>query len=217
MVHQPRQWAVGWVLRGMEKWIDSQANPLAVFEDWYQKNLNVATFEPTQVTLATVDGSGMPSARVVLLKQHDDRGFCFFTNYDSKKGQELVANPKAALVFHWEKPLHRQVRVRGLVEKMTYAESNDYFQSRGRGSQVGAWASPQSQEIAGREELQNLVSDVESRFSEGGIPCPENWGGFRLMPLHIEFWESREHRLHDRMIFSRTDLKEPWTSKRLAP
>ena len=202
----------------MDNWISKEANPFDVFQQWYEKAIVNNSFEPTKMTLATVDKDGMPSGRIVLLKVYDEKGFCFFGNYDSVKSKELMEHPKAALVFHWEKPLHQQIRIRGLVEKMSYEESNTYFQKRPRGSQLGAWASPQSQEITGREELLKRVEEVEKRFeNEEVIPCPENWGGFRIKPLSFEFWESQEFRLHDRIKFVREDLESSWTATRLAP
>ncbi|MEM7645639.1 MAG: pyridoxamine 5'-phosphate oxidase [Pseudomonadota bacterium] len=201
----------------MENWLDVGKDPFVAFDEWYQENLKSHTFEPTAMTLATVDPDGMPSARVVLLKKFDRDGFCFFTNYESRKGQELLKNGRAALVFHWEKPSHRQVRIRGFIEKMSSEESQEYFSSRARGSQVGAWASPQSQVIKSREELVTLVQDVEKRFADKKIPCPSHWGGFRLKPVSIEFWQAQDHRLHDRIYFSFDATTEKWKGQRLAP
>lgn len=201
----------------MENWIEKSADPLRVFKEWFELNLEHNSFEPTAMTLATVDTEGMPSARIVLLKEYDQEGFCFFTNYESVKGQELINNPKGALAFHWQKPFHRQVRVRGLIERLSYERSNSYFQKRERGSRIGAWASPQSHEIQNRDELKTLVQKMEDRFKDTEIPCPENWGGYCLRPLSLEFWEAKEHRLHDRLRFTRETLEENWTSKRLAP
>lgn len=201
----------------MSEWIQASEEPLDVFSRWYEQALEVGTFEPTKMTLATVDEGGMPSARVVLLKGHDEKGLRFYTNYESVKSDEMGANPKAALVFHWEKPLHRQVRVRGFIEKLSYEESDAYFQTRGRGSQIGAWASPQSQEISSRSELEKRVQEIKDKFGENPIPCPENWGGFVLKPISFEFWESGFDRLHDRMKFSRESLDTTWVAKRLAP
>lgn len=201
----------------MNNWMEKDSDPLNIFTQWYGEVQKTETFEPTAMTLATVDSAGMPSARVVLLKELSDQGFGFFTNYDSVKGQELLTSPKAALVFHWDKPLHRQVRVRGLVEKLSYEQSDAYFQKRSRGSQIGAWSSPQSQEIQSRQELMDLVKQTEERFADTPIPCPENWGGFCLKPLSIEFWQAQEHRLHDRMKFTRESFNHPWAAQRLAP
>lgn len=201
----------------MSSWIDKNDNPLSVFEQWYEQAQLHNSFEPTAMTLATVDKDGMPSGRVLLLKGYDEKGFYFFTNYDSVKSQELLDHPKAAMVFHWEKPLHQQIRIRGLIEKMSYEESNNYFQQRPRGSQIGAWASPQSHEIAGRQELLDRVEKMESEFEGKEVPCPENWGGYYLKPLSIEFWEAKEFRLHDRIKFVRESLNDNWKATRLAP
>lgn len=168
------------------------------------------------MTLATLGKDGMPSIRVVLLKHFEESGFCFFTNYESAKAQELAAHSKAALNFHWQKPLHRQVRVGGVVEKMSYDESDAYFQTRERGSQIGAWASPQSQEIS-REQLMERIKQFEEKFANQKIPCPPNWGGFRLQALNIEFWQSGSNRIHDRLKFTRKDLSSPWKIAHLAP
>ena len=192
-------------------------DPLVLFDKWYQAHLENGEFEPTAMTLATVDEQGMPRARVVLLKQHDEKGFCFFTNYQSRKAQDLMESPKASLVFHWPKPIHRQVRISGLVEKMSREESQGYFKSRNRGSQIGAWASPQSQPIKSRQDLEDAVDKFEREFAGKNVPCPEHWGGFRLRPLIVEFWESQSHRLHDRMRWFREDLNEKWQQERLAP
>ena len=196
---------------------DKPMEPMELFAQWYGLSLEHNHFEPTSMTLATVDESGMPSARVVLLKQHSPQGFRFFTNYQSLKARELGQNPKAALVFHWEKPFHRQVRIRGLVSQVTAQISDGYFQSRARGSQIGAWASPQSQEIKSREELEQAVAQYEKQFGESPIPRPKHWGGYELTPLSMEFWESGEHRLHDRLRFSRKTPQAPWFTQKLAP
>jgi pyridoxamine 5'-phosphate oxidase len=202
----------------MENWISANDKPIDIFTTWFQEAQESDNFEPTAMTLATVDSTGMPSARIVLLKEFNEEGFCFFTNYESVKGQELLTHPKAALVFHWEKPFHRQIRIRGLIEKLNYERSNAYFQRRVRGSQIGAWASPQSRKISSREELVDLVKKTEKRFEgQEEIPCPENWGGFCLKPLSIEFWQEQQFRLHDRLHFTRNDLSQAWSAQRLAP
>ena len=193
-------------------------DPFELFKAWFETAKGQDQHEPTSMTLASLNDEGLPSARVVLLKQYDENGFCFFTNYNSAKSQELVSHPKAALTWHWEKPEHRQIRVRGLVEKTSYEESNAYFQTRARGSQIGAWASPQSEEITSREELMARVKEMEEKFAEAEtIPCPKHWGGFRVQPLSIEFWQAGEFRLHDRLHFSRESLASAWTIRRLAP
>jgi pyridoxamine 5'-phosphate oxidase len=172
--------------------------------------------QPDAMILATATPEGRPSARVVLLRGLDERGFVFFTNYESRKGQELAANPHAALVFFWD-ALERQVRVEGRVELASPAESDAYFQSRPRGSQVGAWASPQSEVLPNREALQRKVIEVEARFAgTAALPRPPNWGGFRLVPELFEFWQGQPSRLHDRLCYRRQP-DETWLLERLAP
>ncbi len=157
---------------------------------------------------------GRPSVRMVLLKGHDDRGFTFFTNHESRKGVEIAASPHAALVLYWQ-PLNRQVRIDGAVEQIAAAESEAYFATRQPGSRIAAWASPQSQPISGREELDERYVATEARFSNGDIPLPPFWGGYRVVPAAIEFWQGRENRFHDRIRYERTTTG--WTQTRLAP
>ena len=197
--------------------IDKTLNPNQIFDQWFKEAKEAGVVDPTAMTLATASPEGWASARIVLLKKHTEKGFYFFTNYESDKAQQLIENPKAALVFHWRLPSHRQIRIRGTVEKLGYEESNAYFQSRGRGSQVGAWASQQSREIQSREELLKRAQDIEEKYKDKEIPCPEHWGGFCIQPLVIEFWEEQEHRLHDRFHFFRSSLSDSWSMKRLAP
>jgi len=166
------------------------------------------------MTLATVDDAGRPSARIVLLKDVDARGFVFYTNYESRKGRELLAHPWAALCFHWQ-PMERQVRVEGPVERVTDAEADAYFASRARMSRVGAWASRQSATLESDAELQHRVRDVEARFAGGDVPRPPNWSGFRVVPQRIEFWRGRPHRLHERLLYERDDTG--WRVRRLFP
>jgi pyridoxamine 5'-phosphate oxidase len=188
--------------------------PIAQFKKWFDESVRVEQPDPEAMTLSTVSTGGEVSARVVLLRGLDERGFVFFTNYESRKSRELIANPRAALTFYWGS-LNRQVRIEGVVEKVAQEESEEYFQSRPRGSQLGAWASPQSREIAGRESLDRMFTEVEQRFKGQPIPCPPFWGGFRLKPVRIEFWQGRENRLHDRILYSLDD--DGWRISRLAP
>jgi len=193
---------------------DLAADPIEQFRLWLDQAMTVDPKEFTAMTLATADREGRPSARVVLLKGVDERGFVFYTHYDSRKGRELLENPRAALVFYW--PMQdRQVRVEGTVEKTTRAESEAYFASRPLGSRVGAWASPQSRRISGREELERKVREAGERFGED-VPLPPDWGGFRVHPETIEFWQGRPSRLHDRLCYS-LDGEGHWRIERLAP
>lgn len=197
------------------------SDPLVQFRLWLDQAQSADPQEFTAMTLATVDAAGHPAARIVLLKGVDDRGFVFFTNYESRKGRELAANPRAALVFYWA-PFDRQVRVEGVVERTSRAETAEYFSSRPLGSQLGAWASRQSAPIASRAELEGELAAVTERFAEGAVPVPDFWGGYRLRPEAIEFWQGRPNRLHDRLRYSRPlDLGNEgagvWTLERLAP
>jgi pyridoxamine 5'-phosphate oxidase len=168
------------------------------------------------MAVATASADGAPSVRMVLLKQVDARGFVFFTNYESRKGRELTANPRAALLFHWEK-LGRQVRVEGAVQRVSREETETYVRSRPRGSQLSALASPQSQVVEGREELEALVEELTARYaSTEELPAPDNWGGFRVSPERIEFWQHRNDRLHDRLRYTQT-ADGGWVIERLAP
>jgi pyridoxamine 5'-phosphate oxidase len=193
---------------------DLAANPIDQFRLWLDQAMTVDPKEFTAMTLATADREGRPSARVVLLKGVDERGFVFYTHYDSRKGRELLENPRAALVFYWSAQ-DRQVRVEGTIEKTSRAESEAYFASRPLGSRVGAWASPQSRRISGREELERKVREAGERFGED-VPLPPEWGGFRVHPETIEFWQGRPSRLHDRLRYS-LDGEGHWRIERLAP
>ena len=190
-------------------------DPFRQFEHWFQEALKAEVLEPNAMTLATVDAQGHPSARIVLLKSVDPAGFVFFTNYQSSKGQQLAANPQAALVFFW-KELERQVRIEGRVEKISRAESERYFQSRPRGSQIGAAASNQSQVVANRTVLETRFQDLEARYAEQDIPTPAHWGGYRLTPSLLEFWQGRRNRLHDRLRYRLLDSGD-WSIERLEP
>lgn len=196
--------------------VANRQDPLLEFKTWFDLAQS-ENFEPSAMALSSVDNEGMPSGRMVLLKGFDYRGFCFFTNHQSSKVHEIMENPKASLCFHWGKPFHRQIRVQGFIEKMGMEESEDYFKTRSRGSQIGAWASHQSQKIEDREELKKRFREMEKRFEGKDIPCPPHWGGFRLKPLSIEFWQSGEFRLHDRLKFVRQTFDSSWEVSRLAP
>ena len=172
--------------------------------------------DPTAMAVASVDASGLPDLRMVLCKAWDERGFVFYTNFESAKGGELQAQPKAAALFHW-KSQRKQVRVRGPVEVVSNAEADAYFDSRLRGSRIGAWASAQSRPIASRAALEEAVATVEARFPGETVPRPPHWSGFRIRPLQIEFWSDGEFRLHDRFLFSRADVSDGWSKARLSP
>ncbi len=193
---------------------DVNVDPLAQFERWLNEAIAAALPEPTSMTLATIGTAGRPAARIVLLKAADARGFAFFTNYDSHKGQELAAHPWAALVFHWVE-LERQVRIEGRVEKVAMEESTDYFSNRPLLSRIGAWASPQSQVIPGRAWLEQQFTATGARFGDN-VPRPPFWGGFRVIPETVEFWQGRQSRLHDRLRYRR-DPNQAWRLERLAP
>ena len=189
-------------------------DPVALFERWYAEAQASVEPQPDAMALATADGHGRPSVRMVLVKGADRRGFVFYTHLDSRKGEELAASPQAALCFHW-KALGRQVRVEGPVEPVTGAEADAYFASRGRISRIGAAASRQSRPLANREVLLQAVAELERAHPGDDIPRPESWSGFRVVPDRIEFWQQGEHRLHDRFQFERTQTG--WTVTRLYP
>lgn len=193
---------------------DAGADPFALFRRWFDQAVGAELLDPNAFTLATCSPDGFPSARAVLLKGLDGRGFTFFTNYDSRKGRELAANPRAAMVFLWH-PLERQVRVEGAVELVTAAESDEYYAVRPLGSRLGAWASPQSAVIPGRAFLEQQHAALTSKYGDGTVPRPPNWGGYRVLPAVIEFWQGRPSRLHDRIRFTRRG--ETWVRDRLAP
>jgi pyridoxamine 5'-phosphate oxidase len=191
-----------------------EADPIDLFEAWFGAARESGILLPESVALATSTPEGVPSVRMVLLKSVDARGFVFFTNYGSQKARELESNPRAALCFHWA-VLQRQVRAAGRVERVSTQESADYFATRGRGSQLGAWASLQSQPLSSRDELERRAREVEERFAGGEVPLPPFWGGYRLDPLRIEFWQGRADRLHDRLVFQRE--AGGWATQRLHP
>jgi pyridoxamine 5'-phosphate oxidase len=194
-------------------------DPFRQFERWFEEALASELREPNAMTLATVGPKGRPSARIVLLKGFDSGGFVFFTNYSSRKGRDLALNSSAAVLFFWPE-LERQVRIEGAVAEESAAVSDEYFATRPQPSQLGAWASPQSDPIQGRAELEARLAEVEKRLemSKGAIPRPPRWGGYRLIPETFEFWQGRPSRLHDRIRYRRIgDLAAPWLIDRLAP
>ena len=195
---------------------DLDSNPIQQFNLWFEQALAADLIEPNAMTLATATADGKPSARIVLLKGVSEQGFVFYTNYGSQKGRQLIANPYAALVFHWDK-LERQIRIEGKVEKLSSAESLEYFHSRPKASQLGAWTSNQSQVIANREVLEQKLASLQAQHSdEATIPLPEHWGGFRVVPNRLEFWQGRPSRLHDRLLYD-LEADGSWSISRLAP
>jgi pyridoxamine 5'-phosphate oxidase len=201
--------------RGELSEADMDADPIRQFAAWFQEALAAKLPDANAMTLATATPDGQPSARMVLLKAFDSSGFTFHTNYESRKGRELTANPRAALQFFWSQ-LHRQVRIEGTVERVSEAESDDYFRSRPLGSRLGAWASRQSEVIPGRDALEERVRETTRRFADAEVPRPPFWGGFRVRPLSIEFWQGRPDRLHDRLRYWRVP-PDSWRIERLAP
>lgn len=191
-------------------------DPILQFNLWFGEAVNAKVIEPNALILATVDSNAKPSARVVLLKDVDADGFVFYTNYQSKKAEELALNPNVALVFNWLE-LIRQVRIEGSVEKVSSERSEAYFQSRPLGSQIGAWASPQSKKVSSREELESLELEITKKFHDKEVlPKPPHWGGYKVKPSYIEFWQGRPNRLHDRIAYELNETGN-WTRVRLAP
>jgi pyridoxamine 5'-phosphate oxidase len=192
-------------------------NPFPLFEAWFQAAQGSDCPEPNAMIVATVTEGGHPAARVVLLKEASPEGFVFYTNYDSRKGQEIENYPHVAVVFNWLE-LQRQVRIEGRVERVSEQTSTDYFQSRPRKSQIGAWTSPQSDVIEGRQILEEREEEIKRRFADRDpLPRPPHWGGYRVIPTLIEFWQGRSSRLHDRLVYTRDEEGEQWTRERLAP
>jgi pyridoxamine 5'-phosphate oxidase len=194
---------------------DATENPYQLFEKWFTEALNAEVLEPNAMTIATCSKNCIPSARIVLLKEFNENGFVFYTNYESQKGLEIQENPYAALVFFWG-DLERQIRIEGVVEKVSEEESTSYFKSRPKGSQLGALTSPQSKTIPNREFLAEKLAAVEKEYEDNEIIKPEYWGGYRVIPNKIEFWQGRSNRLHDRLAYLQ-EKDQSWKFERLAP
>ena len=194
---------------------DLDPNPFKQFDIWFQQALAAGLPEPNAMTLATATLDGKPSARIVLLKGFDEGGFVFFTNYESQKGRELLANPRAALVCYWIE-LERQVRISGGVSRVSVEESEEYFQSRPLGSQLGAWASQQSEVVGGRKILEDKLEQLTREYQTKPVPLPPHWGGYRVAPEALEFWQGRPNRLHDRLRYTRQSSSQ-WLIERLSP
>ena len=202
-----------WMSRGLLR--DTlNPDPIRQFETWYKQIIDSGIPEPNAMSLATAAADGQPWLRTVLLKLYDEAGFVFFTNYESAKARQIAANNRVGLLFPWV-ALGRQVKISGTAEKIPTNESMKYFASRPRGSQIGAWASPQSQVISSRSLLEAKIDEVKRKFSRGEVPLPSFWGGYRVTPFEIEFWQARESRLHDRFVYTKND--DGWTIERRAP
>lgn len=199
--------------RGLHR-ADLDADPVAQFAVWFAQATELGVPEPNTLSLATVDAGGMPCQRAVLLKYFDERGFVFFTNYESRKAREIAANPQVCAIFPWV-TLERQVIIQGVAEKVSTAESLRYFASRPRDSQIGAWVSNQSQVISSRKFLMQKLNEIRDKFRQGEIPLPSFWGGYRIVPSAIEFWQGGPARLHDRFLYRRHD--GAWSIERLSP
>jgi pyridoxamine 5'-phosphate oxidase len=192
------------------------ATPWPLLSDWFAEAEKREINDPHAMSLATVGADGMPSVRILLLKGYDEKGFVFFTNRQSRKGEDLQKQNKAALCFHW-KSLRRQIRVEGTVSLTSDAESDEYFATRPRGSQIGTWASQQSRPLASRAELERHIIDLDRKYEGKEVPRPSYWGGYRLAPLMIEAWQDRAFRLHDRFVYRRANVDAPWNVERLYP
>lgn len=195
---------------------DTHSDPFTLFNAWYDAARASEINDSNAMALATVDASGRPSARMVLLKGHGPDGFIFYTNFEGRKAGHLLSNPYAALLFHW-KSQRRQIRVEGAVERVDDATADAYFATRSRDSQLGAWASDQSRPLPSRAHFMARYDEARTRFEGADVPRPPHWSGFRLIPDHIEFWQDREHRLHERTVFVRDDAAAPWRSELLYP
>jgi pyridoxamine 5'-phosphate oxidase len=196
--------------------VDLDSDPIAQWHAWYEQAASAGVAEPNAMTVATIDQYSSPDSRVVLARAVDARGFVFYTNYDSAKSQQILINPVASAVFAWL-DLHRQVRVRGTVQRVSENESDEYFASRPRESQIGAWASPQSQPIADRTIIEKRMIEFRAKFENQDVPRPPSWGGWCLTPNTIEFWQGRPSRLHDRFVYSLDATTNKWQIQRLAP
>ena len=203
-----------YTLQGLSE-TDVNSNPFTQFKEWFDQALNAEILEPNAMMVATTTTQGKPSARMVLLKDFDERGFVFYTNYNSQKAQELAENPQAALVFWWAE-LQRQVRICGWVEKVSDEESDKYFYSRPFSSRLGAWASNQSEVIENREVLEQQLEELQQKYYNKDVPRPPHWGGIRVIPAEIEFWQGRSSRLHDRLVYRKTEGGS-WKIERLSP
>jgi pyridoxamine 5'-phosphate oxidase len=190
--------------------------PFELFNEWLEEAKSTESNDPNALALSSVDPDGLPNVRMVLLKDFDESGFVFYTNLESAKGRELLSAGKAAMCFHW-KSLRRQVRVRGEIVQVSSEEADEYYQSRPRGSRIGAWASKQSRPLESRFALEKEVAKFTAKFGIGDIPRPDHWSGLRLVPCEIEFWADRPFRLHDRVKFTRSNPTEPWSKQRLYP
>jgi pyridoxamine 5'-phosphate oxidase len=213
MLTKPEELRKQWMSRGLIR-ETLNPNPTKQFEYWYAEVIDSGIAEPNAMSLATVDTDGQPWLRTVLLKLYDEAGFVFFTNYESAKAQQIAVNNRVGLLFPWV-ALGRQVKISGTAEKIPAAESIKYFASRPRGSQIGAWASPQSQVISSRSLLDAKIDEIKRRFARGDIPLPSFWGGYRVAPFEIEFWQARDSRLHDRFVYTKSEGR--WAIDRRAP
>lgn len=202
------------IVKGLSR-EDLKVDPFEQFEKWYQQTLQTDIAEPAAMSLATVDTEGQPWQRMVLLKTFDKSGFVFFTNYSSRKAIHIASNPKVSLLFPWHS-LGRQIKITGIAEKISSADSLKYFLSRPRGSQIGAWASHQSQVISTRTMLDTLYQQMKDKYSKGEVPLPSFWGGYRVIPSSFEFWQARDSRLHDQFLCEKNERRE-WQYQRLAP